>query len=68
MVFLPDGNLFIMIYHRFKKKQFSFTYSYIDEQILSKVETRSIRNATIRNFPIKSFYSEHYKEIYTFYR
>lgn len=68
VVFLPDGNLFIQVYHRFKKKQYSFTYSYIDDKMLSDVQIHSISNATIRNFPVKSFYSEHYQEIYTFYR
>lgn len=37
-VFLPCGNLFIQVYHRFKRKQFSFIYSYINNEMLSEIE------------------------------
>jgi len=67
-VFLPDDNLFIQVYHRFEKKQYSFTYSYKENKMLSDVEVHTVSNSTIRNFPIKTFYSAVNKEIYTFYR
>lgn len=67
-VFLPGDDLFIQVYHRFHKKQYSFTYSYKEQRMLSDVEIHSVSNATIRNFPIKTFYSHENREIYTFYR
>ena len=34
-VFLPDDALFVQVYHRMRKKHYSFTYSYRDDCLLS---------------------------------
>lgn len=66
--FIADDNLFISAYHRKERNQYSFTYSYKEEKALSEVSVSNIELSSVRNFPVKSFYSLVSKNCHTFYR
>tara|TARA_B110000285_G_C15078108_1_gene591907 strand:+ start:162 stop:1631 length:1470 start_codon:yes stop_codon:yes gene_type:complete len=67
-VFIPGGDLFINAYHRLQKKSYHFTYSYKTQKALCQPMINEIKDCTPLNFPIKSFYSQHSGDCYTFYR
>lgn len=65
---LEATNLLICVYHRFERKQYHFNYSLQEKKMTGQVTVSEIQNATYLNFPIKSFYSSHYKYVFVFYR
>ena len=68
VAFLSDDNVFISCYHRFRRENYHFIYSYVERRPLSDVTVTVIEKCTPLNFPIKSFYSQHSKDCYTFFR
>jgi hypothetical protein len=74
---LPDGSVFVSVYHRYQKKQYYFMYQHKHEakgikegKILASPLSREIDDikCTKLNFPVKSFYSEKTGNCTTFYR
>lgn len=63
-----EMNLMICVYHRFERKQYHFIYSLKDKKMVGQATVSEIKNCTILNFPIRSFYSEVTMNCYTFYR
>ena len=74
--FIPgaDGNpsegstLFIAVFHRFERKQYHFNYSLKEKKRIGEISEVEIKKCTFLNFPIKSFYSPFYNNIFVFYR
>lgn len=55
--FIMNDDVFISVYHRIERKQYHFTYSYKNKSKISEVTVTEIEHCTLRNFPMKSFYS-----------
>lgn len=66
--FIAEDDMFISVYHRKDKQQHHFTYSYILQKRTSEITVTDLGESTLRNFPIKSFYSLVTKNCHTFYR
>jgi len=65
-----NDDLFISVYHRPKKTQYHFKYSYVQKKPLCEPVVAPIEDpaCTTRNFPIKTFYNKEKAACYTFYR
>ena len=66
--FLPADRLFIAAFHRKEQKQCHFVYDILENQLFGRPRTVQFPDRSVRNFPIKSFYSPVTEECYTFYR
>lgn len=60
--------LFIAIFHRFECKQYHFNYSLKEKKKIGEITEIEMKECTFLNFPIKSFYSPFYNNIFVFYR
>lgn len=68
VAFIPEGNLFINAYHRLQKTSYHFNYSYKTKKVLNQPVVTKMEQCTPLNFPVKTFYSQHSGDCYTFYR
>ena len=68
LVFLPDGTASISVFHRLLKKHYQFNYNFISNEVITEVYVVEIESKTVRNYPIKSFYSGLTETCLTFYR
>jgi len=68
VVFLPDGNSCISVFHRMQRKHYQFIYDFKNKQIVGKLYNVELESITSRNFPVKSFFSHSTKTVVTFYR
>jgi hypothetical protein len=66
--FNQNGDIYISAYHRIDRKQCNFLYSWTEKKVISEVKSIQLEKVSVSNFPVKSFYSEVKREIYTFYR
>jgi len=62
------SSLVICVYHRFERKQYHFSYSVQEKKVIDEPTVCEIKDCTVLNFPIKSFYSAAHNNCYTFYR
>ena len=68
VVFLPDGNASINLFHRMTKMHYSFNYDFQNKTKVGDIITVKVESDTNKNFPVASFYSSVSKNVLTFYR
>lgn len=66
--FKGTSELFVQCYHRLQKTSYHFTFSIEQQELKQPVAKQDLSNVTDKNFAVKSFYSEHFNEFYTFFR
>ena len=66
--FVKNDDLFINVFHRETRMQYSFLYSVSNKEILSSVKSIEVIGKNKLNFSLKSFYNPNTEEVYSFYR
>ena len=66
--FVKNDDLFINVFHRETRMQYSFLYSVANKEILSSVKSIEVIGKNKLNFSLKSFYNPNTEEVYSFYR
>lgn len=66
--FVKNDDLFINVFHRETKMQYSFIYSVAKKEMITSIKNLEIAGKNILNFCLKSFFNPLTDEIYTFYR
>ena len=66
--FVKNDDLFLHVFHRETRIQYSFLYSIENKQIISSIKTLEVSGNNMLNFSIKSFYNPLCEEVYSFYR
>lgn len=71
--FLSDTNLFVNFFYTYSQMHCHFIWDFFTDETIGQTEFEDLpvikqMQCNIKNFPVKCFYNEFKKEIYSFYR